>query len=82
MAHVSSHPPGERLPAVVFLHGGFEFTEDDWEMTRPYRKRGFVVMMPKLRGENAMPGDYTMFFDEVDDVVAATEARVGVTPRI
>lgn len=67
--------PGEgKRPAVLFLHGGFAFGEDDWEMTKPFRDAGFVVMTPIFRGENGQPGSYTMFYDEVDDVVAAAES--------
>lgn len=71
-----SAPPvqGQRRSAVLFLHGGFAFAEDDWEMTKPYRDAGFVVLAPMLRGENGLPGNYSMFFDEVDDVLAAADA--------
>ena len=58
-------------PAVLFLHGGFAIGEDDWEMSRPYREAGFVVMMPVLRGENGQGGDYSMFYNEVGDVLQA-----------
>ncbi|WP_020471033.1 alpha/beta hydrolase family protein [Zavarzinella formosa] len=60
-----------RQPAVLFLHGGFSFSMEDWEMARPFEEAGFVVMVPMLRGENGLPGDYSMFYDEVDDVLAA-----------
>jgi dienelactone hydrolase len=74
-AWVSGPPPaGGRHPAVLFLHGGFAFGEDDWEATQPFRDAGFVVMTPILRGENGQPGAYTMFYDEVNDVLAAAEA--------
>jgi dipeptidyl aminopeptidase/acylaminoacyl peptidase len=71
-----SGPPGGggRLPAVLFLHGGFAFGEDDWDAAQPFRDAGFVVMTPTLRGENGQPGHYTMFYDEVNDVLAAAEA--------
>jgi dienelactone hydrolase len=32
-----------------------------------------VTMTPMLRGENGLPGNYSMFYDEVDDVLAAAE---------
>ena len=41
-----------RRPAVLFLHGGFAFDLEDWEMAQPFRDAGFVVMTPMLRGEN------------------------------
>lgn len=62
---------GAKLPAVLFLHGGFAFGLADWEMALPYWEAGFVVMVPMLRGENGLPGEFSMFYDEVDDVLAA-----------
>jgi dienelactone hydrolase len=74
-AWINPPPAGvsRKLPAVLFLHGGFAFGEEDWDMCQPFRKAGFVVMTPILRGENGQPGAYTMFYDEVDDVIAAAE---------
>jgi dienelactone hydrolase len=66
-------PDGRRRPAVLFLHGGFAFGADDWEQTQPFRAAGFVVMAPTLRGENGLPGSYSMFYNEVEDVLAAAE---------
>jgi dienelactone hydrolase/DNA-directed RNA polymerase subunit RPC12/RpoP len=62
-----------RRPAVLFLHGGFAFDEEDWEQAQPFRDAGFVVMTPMLRGENGLPGAYSMFYNEVDDALAAAE---------
>jgi dipeptidyl aminopeptidase/acylaminoacyl peptidase len=62
---------GKRRPAVVFLHGGFGFGKADWEMARPYRDAGYVVLAPVLRGENGQKGDFTLFYDEVADALAA-----------
>lgn len=66
-------PNGGRSPAVLFLHGGFAFSERDWEDTQPFQDAGFVVMTPMLRGENGLPGHYSMFYNEVDDVLAAAD---------
>lgn len=70
-----SGPPldGRRRPAILFLHGGFAFGADDWEQTLPFRNAGFVAMTPMLRGENGLPGSYSMFYNEVEDVLAAAE---------
>jgi dienelactone hydrolase len=71
-------------PAVLFLHGGFAFSADDWDQCQPFRDAGFVTMTPILRGENGQPGSYSMFYDEVDDVVAAAELLAkthGVDPN-
>ncbi len=74
-AWVSRPAPGDRKrPGVVFLHGGFAFGEDDWDQCRPFRTAGFAVMTPLLRGENGQPGSFSMFYDEVDDVLAAAAA--------
>lgn len=62
-----------RFPVVLFLHGGFCFDLSDWQETKAFRDAGFVVMMPNRRGENGQPGAFTMFYDEVDDVVNAAE---------
>src|SRR5262249_54186346 len=40
---------------------------------QPYRDAGFIVMAPLLRGENGQPGAFTLWYDEVDDVLAAAE---------
>jgi dipeptidyl aminopeptidase/acylaminoacyl peptidase len=77
-------PGGGKKPAVLFLHGGFAFGEDDWDQTEPFRDAGFVVMTPMLRGENGLPGAYSMFFNEVDDVLAAADVlskMPGVDPK-
>jgi dipeptidyl aminopeptidase/acylaminoacyl peptidase len=78
-------PPSAQgaVPVVVFAHGGFAYGAEDFEMARPYLAAGFAVITPMLRGENGLPGNYTMFYDEVDDVVAAAEyvaAAPGIDP--
>jgi len=70
-AWLSGGTAGTRRPAVLFLHGGFAFGPDDWDMTVPYWDAGFVVMVPMLRGENGQAGEFTFLYDEVDDVLAA-----------
>ena len=62
---------GTRAPAVLFLHGGFGFGLEDWQMAQPFGDAGYVVLAPMLRGENGQAGTYTLFYDEVDDVLAA-----------
>jgi dienelactone hydrolase len=74
-------PAGAPKPAVLFLHGGFAFGADDWDQAKPFRDAGFVTMLPILRGENGLPGSFSMFYDEVDDVLAAAEA-LGKTPGV
>jgi dipeptidyl aminopeptidase/acylaminoacyl peptidase len=68
-----SHPDSRKSPAILFLHGGFCFDYSDWEVTQAFRDAGFVLMIPVLRGEDGQPGNFSMFYDEVDDVVNAAE---------
>ncbi|BCM93251.1 hypothetical protein IAD21_05140 [Abditibacteriota bacterium] len=60
-----------KRPAVIFLHGGFAIGGGDWSMGHPYQQAGYVVMMPVLRAENGQAGNYSMFYNEVSDVMAA-----------
>lgn len=63
----------EKIPAVIFLHGGFAFIKPHWEQAESYRRAGFVVMMPILRGENGQAGVFSLLYDETDDVLAAAD---------
>jgi dienelactone hydrolase len=79
----ASKPAGGKQPAVLYLHSGYAFDEKDWEETEPLRKAGFQVLTPMLRGENGQPGNFTLFCDEVGDVLAAADVlakRPGVDP--
>ncbi len=69
---------GTKRGAVLFLHGGFGFGVGHWEMTLPLREAGFIVMIPVLRGENGQAGDFSLFYDELDDVLAATETLASM----
>lgn len=60
-------------PAVLFLHGGFAFGEDDWDQTAPLRDAGFHVLVPMLRGENGQPGVFSLHYGEVDDCLRAAD---------
>ncbi|MFN8706757.1 MAG: alpha/beta hydrolase family protein, partial [Planctomyces sp.] len=61
----------EKHPALVYFHGGFAFGAEDFEVCRDFLKDGFVVMTPVLRGENGNPGQFELFFGEVEDGCAA-----------
>jgi hypothetical protein len=65
-------------PAVLFLHGGFAFGQGDWDTGQPYRDAGYVVMTPLLRGENGQPGAFSVFYNEIDDVLAAADYLANV----
>jgi dipeptidyl aminopeptidase/acylaminoacyl peptidase len=70
-----NRPPdnARKFPAVLFLHAGFCFDSSDWQDTQPIRDAGFIMMIVALRGENGQPGDFTMFYDELDDVKNAAD---------
>ena len=62
---------GHPHPAVVFCHGGFWFGNEDWDVLKPFLDAGFVVMAPRVRGENQNPGSFEYYRSQVDDVLAA-----------
>jgi dipeptidyl aminopeptidase/acylaminoacyl peptidase len=60
-------------PALLFLHSGFDLESESWAVTQPFRDAGFIVMTPTVRGENGQHGTFTMYYDEVDDIIHAAE---------
>lgn len=79
-------PPNapERAPLVMFLHGGFAFGPSDYTMATPYLDAGYAICTPILRGENGQAGHFSLFYNEVDDVIAATEfmkAKAYIDPE-
>jgi hypothetical protein len=68
-------PNGEssKHAALVFFHGGFAFGASDMLDCQPFMDAGFVVMAPWLRGENGLPGNFEMFYGELDDAVASVK---------
>jgi dienelactone hydrolase len=78
-AYVDPAPAdGGQRPAVLFLHGGFAFGDDDLVMPQPFRDAGYIVMVPVLRGENGQPGNFTLYYDEVEDVLGAAESLAAL----
>jgi dienelactone hydrolase len=73
MGRYSRHRGQAKTPSGMFLHGGFCFDASDWEDAKAFRDAGFIVMLPNRRGENGQPGNFTMFYDEVEDVINAAE---------
>ncbi len=59
-----------KLPVVIFLHGGFAFEAEDFDMALPFVDAGYAIVTPILRGEDGQPGNYSMFYDEIDDILA------------
>lgn len=71
----------EKIPAIVYLHGGFAFGPADFRNALPFKKAGFAVMTPMLRGENGLPGHFEMFGGEVSDAVSAVN-WLSTQPRV
>jgi len=61
----------EPFSAIIFLHGGFSFSLDDYKQAQPFLDAGYAVMFPFLRGENGNPGNFELMYGEVDDALAA-----------
>lgn len=79
-AYLSPDPgDGKRHPAVVWAHGGYGGIDRWlWEKTDrqdpgKFREAGIVVLCPSWRGENDNPGQFQLFYGEVDDAAAAVE---------
>ncbi|MBP2547619.1 dipeptidyl aminopeptidase/acylaminoacyl peptidase [Neorhizobium galegae] len=71
---VSHYEPSADLkPAVLFLHGGNATGDGHWEQIRAYAEAGFVTMLPSFRGENGQAGNYSGFYDETADALAAAD---------
>jgi len=78
-----AHPVAGRAPALVYFHGGFAFGADDFSVVRPFVDAGFAVMTPTWRGENGNPGEFELYYGELDDARAAVtwiRARPEVDP--
>ena len=66
-----AHPSPTRAPALVYFHGGFSFGAGDFAVLQPFLDAGFAVMTPTWRGENGNPGDFELYYGELDDARAA-----------
>lgn len=71
---------GKKHPAVIWVHGGYggigsffwdAQSADNDQSARAIREAGIVMMFPSFRGENANPGQYEMFYGEINDLEAA-----------
>ena len=72
-----------KVPALVYFHSGFTLKEEDWANTGPFRRAGFAVMCPMFRAENGNPGQYQLFYGELDDARAAIRwlaSQPGIDP--
>lgn len=72
-AYLSNAPDDEKkYPAVLWAHGGFGGVGPaTTQQAQPFVEAGCVVMCPSWRGENENPGQFELFYGEVEDAVAA-----------
>ncbi|WP_437945008.1 prolyl oligopeptidase family serine peptidase [Sorangium sp. So ce296] len=79
-AYITPDPKDSRKhPAVVWAHGGFGGI-DRWfweaaprsndQSARAFREAGIVLAVGSWRAENDNPGDYELYYGEVDDLLA------------
>lgn len=59
-----------RHAAVVWLHGGFAVTAEDFGFVKPIVDAGFIVLVPSFRGENGNGGEFELLLGELDDAIA------------
>jgi acetyl esterase/lipase len=64
-------PMTDRVPVLVYIHGGFAFGLQDLRDVAPFVREGYAVFAPTFRGENGNPGNFEFCFGEVDDALAA-----------
>lgn len=64
-------PSSKPKPAVLFLHGGNATGDGHWALMKAYWEAGFIVLLPSFRGENGQDGNYSGFYDETADALAA-----------
>jgi hypothetical protein len=63
--------PTSKVPGVIYCHGGWAFASADFSDALPFVDAGFAVMCPMFRGENGNPGNFEMYFGEVEDAKTA-----------
>lgn len=66
-------------PAVVYVHDGTSFSEEELTQALSFAEAGFMVFAPTFRGENGNPGVHELLFGELDDLVAAATRVVELS---
>ena len=66
-----------KVPAVLYFHGYFGLGSDEFAHCQPFIDAGYAVLWPALRGENGNPGDFELWYGEIDDAAAAVRWLAG-----
>jgi poly(3-hydroxybutyrate) depolymerase len=90
-AYVTPDPrDGKKHPAVIWAHGGFgDIGSEFWDpaprsndqSARAFRDAGIVLAVGSWRAENDNPGDYQLYYGEVDDYLALRD-HVATLPYV
>lgn len=81
---------GKKHPAVIWAHGGFgDIGSEFWDAAprsndqsaRAFREAGIVLAVGSWRAENDNPGDYQLYYGEVDDYLALRD-HVATLPYV
>jgi dienelactone hydrolase len=73
----------KKYPAIVWAHGGFGGI-GSWywgagSYVRSFVEAEFVVLCPSWRGENENPGDFELFYGEVNDLNNAVDYAASLS---
>lgn len=85
-------PPNHKiakLPAVIWLNGGYggiggsdyfwqPKSIDNDQTGATFHDPNIVLMIPSFRGENTNPGNYEMFYGEIEDLDAARQYLASI----
>ncbi len=78
---------GKKHPVMIWDSGGWggigDFLWDEPsrlndQSARAFREAGIVLMCPSFRGENGNPGEFELFYGEVNDFLSAIEYAKGL----
>lgn len=88
VAYLSPDPgDGKRHPAIIFVKGGFggigswlfeAAPEENDQSVLQFLDEGIITMTPSFRGENGNPGQFELFYGEVEDLLHALEYLRGI----
>lgn len=81
-AYLSKAPKDQKIrPAVIWVHDGFDGIDPEtWRQAKVFDDE-CILMCPSFREENANNGQFSMFYNEVGDLLAAVN-HVSALPFV